>query len=174
MHIDQSIQVAHIDAPQDADIVRLGEELNRTYIPYGAAGEAGTMNQAAQDSEAKAAAPGIMVERSVTKSSSYYKSKGWDLVDAVAEDQVELKDVKSEELPENLQKMTVAEREKYLQDTMKERERIQSEIRKLNDERNAYVAEKRKESATQGEDTLDSAMIKAVREQAVRKGYVFE
>lgn len=174
MNIDQSVQVAHIDAPQDAEIVRLGEELNRTYIPFGEKGKKGAINQEAQDQNALAAAPGAMLERSVAKSSAYYKSSDWDLVDAVESNEVELKNVQEEQLPENLQKMTVAEREKYLQDTMKERDRIQSEIRKLNDERNAYVAEKRKEMAVQGEDTLDSAMIKALREQAVRKGYVFE
>ncbi len=59
MNIDQSIQVAHIEAPQDTEIVRLGEELNPTYIPFGEKGKKGAINQQAQDQNALAAAPGV-------------------------------------------------------------------------------------------------------------------
>lgn len=35
MNIDQNAEIVHIDAPQDHEIVKLGQELNKTYIAFG-------------------------------------------------------------------------------------------------------------------------------------------
>ena len=51
---------------------------------------------------------------------------------------------------------------------------FRQEIRRLNAERNKFVAKKQKELSEQGEETLDSAMIKAVREQASKRNFRFE
>ena len=53
---------------------------------------------------------------------------------------------------------------------MKERETIQKEINELNEARRKYVAEKMEES---GDNTLDAAMIKAIRVQAEAKNFKF-
>jgi hypothetical protein len=39
--IDQNRVVLHIDAPQDTEIARLGVDLNKTYLPFGAYGNDG-------------------------------------------------------------------------------------------------------------------------------------
>ena len=57
MSIDQNQKVVEIPTPQDAEIARLGVELNKTYLPYGKMGEAGQARQAAQDANAVAASP---------------------------------------------------------------------------------------------------------------------
>jgi chorismate mutase len=174
MHIDQSVTPEHVEAPQDADIMRLGGLLNETYIPFGETGAAGRANQFEQDANAMEAAPGSMVQRSVAKSSSFYKSASWDLVDAVTDGNVQLGDIEKEDLPETMQTMTQEEREVFLREKQEQRMRIKEEIGKLNAERNEYVADVLKKRATHGENTLDAAMIESVRNQAVRKGYTIE
>jgi hypothetical protein len=52
--IDQNQAIVHIEAPQDKEIVKLNEELNKTYINYGAAAPAAKARQFAQDSNAAA------------------------------------------------------------------------------------------------------------------------
>jgi hypothetical protein len=174
MSIDQTMKTVHIESPWDAEIVRLGEEQNRTYIPFGAVGQAGFENQREQDRMAMEAAPGSMMQRAVTKSSSYYNTTSWDLVDAVTNGEIDTGEISNEDIPDAMRTMSNAEREQYLQQVKAERDTIQENIRKLNIERIEWVTEKQKELAASGEDTLDSAMIRVLREQALRKGYMIE
>jgi len=174
MNIDQNRAIAHIAAPQDKEIARLGAELNKTYVPYGGAGTVGAARQMEQDANArKRASAGSYVQRMVAKSSAQYRNVSWDLVDAVKEGKVDLKELKKDELPENMQKMTPEERKAYLEQNAKKRAEIQEKIRKLNEERRDYVAAERKKQAKPGEKTLDQAVIGSVREQAESKGYKF-
>ncbi len=52
MFIDQDRAVVHFKAPQDEEISRLGVELNKTYIGYGALGREGLARQTKQDDNA--------------------------------------------------------------------------------------------------------------------------
>ena len=171
--IDQNQAIVHIEAPQDAEIVKLNEELNKTYINYGAAAPAAKARQVAQDSNA-AAKPesGAQVQRIVSKASANYFNSGWDLVDASKDKSFDITKVKEADLPEEMKKMTVDERKAHLVKKTAEREEIQKKVLTLNKEREAYVATQRKESAKN--DTLDTAMVKALRTQAEKKGIAWE
>ena len=171
--IDQNQAIVHIEAPQDKEIVRLNEELNKTYINYGAAAPAAKARQVAQDSNA-AAKPesGAQVQRTLTKASSNYLNATWDLVDASKSKDFDITKVKEADLPEEMKKMTVEERQAYLVKKTTERAEIQKKVLTLNKEREAYVATQRKESAKN--DTLDTAMVKALRTQAEKKGIAWE
>jgi hypothetical protein len=174
MSIDQNAEVVHIEAPQDTEIARLGTELNDTYIPYGALGVEKSANQAEQDVNATAA-PGSSTQRAVTKASGNYRNADWDLVDALKEGTVKLEDVKDEDLPEAMQKMTAEERQAYVEAKAKARADLQAKVQELNDARNAYVAEEMRKRAESGEEqTLDAAMIKAIREQAQQRNFKLE
>jgi hypothetical protein len=174
MNIDQNRKAVHIAAPQDVEIARLGAELNKTYLPYGSVGKKGLERQAAQDANAAVAAPGSEVQRSLAKASGQYRNVSWDLIDAVKDGQVKLEEVKKEELPEAMQKMTPEERKAYIESQEKERARIQSQIRELDEARKKHVAEEMKKLSEKGEDTLDAAIIKTIRSQAGKKNYQFE
>ena len=172
MNIDQDRKAVHIDAPQDEEILRLGQALNKTYIAYGRAGAAKKERQSEQDSLASAMSPGVMLERVVTKSSKQYKNKAWDLVDAETAGEVDVAAVNAEDLPEEMQKMSGEERKSYIDDKKKARKGLQEKINSLNKERRLYVETQR---ATLSEtDTLDQAVIKALKGQAETKGFVFE
>lgn len=114
MFIDSNQAVAHIDAPQDKEIARLGVELNETYVLYGNAGVEASARQAVQDSNAISIAQGSSVNRAVFKASANYRNEAWDLVDAVKTNAVKLEDVKEAELPEEMRKLSVAERKTFL------------------------------------------------------------
>lgn len=173
MNIDQNRQVVHVRAPQDKRIAELGAELNKTYVRYGAAGRDGAERQVAQDAYAvKEESSGASVERAVSKASAYYRNPSWDLVDAIRDKKVDLEKLKEEELPEEMRDMTPEERKAHVAANAKRRKAIQEEISKLNEERKRYVAsEMKKRSESGAEETLDQAMIKALREQAERKKF---
>jgi hypothetical protein len=172
MNIDQDQQIVHIGAPQDEKIIELGKKLNQTYLAYGRGGSKKKERQEKQDANAAAVNPSVMVQRSYTKASSQYNNVGWDLVDAEKEGKVKVEEMEEAELPEEMKKMSKEERKKYIEKKRKERENIQKKISQLRKERDQYVAEKRKKMAA--DNTLDAAIINAVREQAGKKDYKFE
>ncbi|MBI2839399.1 MAG: VWA domain-containing protein [Acidobacteria bacterium] len=173
MSIDQNAVAVHVDAPQDKKIAELGAALNQTYIAYGAAGEASKQRQAEQDVNASAAAPGANTQRQLAKASALYTNEAWDLVDAKKAG-TKVEEMKEAELPAEMKKMNVEARKAYVDAKAKERERLQAEIKKLNGEREKFVADEMKKNAASGKNTLDAAIVKAVREEAAKKNFQFE
>ena len=172
--IDHNRAVVSIEAPQDKEIARLGEELSKTYVAFGAAGKAGAERQKGQDANAAALAPasGALVERAIAKASTNYQNSSWDLVDAAKDEKFEVSKLKSEELPAEMQKMNVTECKVFIDKKAKERSELQAKIQKLTADRDQYVAQRTKEAATT--DTLDTAVISAVREQGAKRSLVFK
>jgi hypothetical protein len=115
LNIDQNRQVAHVAAPQDREIAELGVRLNATYIPYGRLGALSRERQAVQDQNARQASPEASVQRSVAKSSANYVNTGWDLVDAVQAEQVDL------EVQAQIQQLN-EQRRKFVAEEMKKRQ----------------------------------------------------
>lgn len=173
MNIDQNAVAVHVDAPQDKRIAELGTELNRTYIGYGAAGEAGKQRQAEQDVNAAAAAPSANTQRQLAKASALYTNEAWDLVDA-AKAGKKVEEMKADDLPAEMKNMSAEQKKAYVEGKAKEREKLQGEMKKLNAEREKYVAEEMKKRAASGQNTLDAAIVQAVREEAAKKNFKFE
>ncbi|MFM7181991.1 MAG: vWA domain-containing protein [Verrucomicrobiales bacterium] len=173
MIIDSNQAVVRIDAPQDGEILKLNESLNSTYVAYGRLGTVNAEKQMAQDANAMRSAPSVAAQRVAAKSSANYHNSNWDLVDASKEKDFDLAKVPVEELPDEMKKMTPEERANHIKAKTEERAKLQSRILELNKERDAFVADKRKEMAEAGHDTLDAAVVKAVREQASKKKITF-
>jgi hypothetical protein len=172
MNIDHNQEIVNIDAPQDEEIAALNETLNATYIPYGNAGKVCKERQAVQDTNALSMNKGILIQRAAAKSTSNYSNGSWDIVDAVKNNSATLKDLKENDLPEHMRKMSASEREDYIKEKIEERKQIQKKIRRLYEEREAYVREQMK---TQSPDnSLEEAMMEALEEQAEERGYSFK
>ena len=174
MSINQSKAIVHIEAPQDKRIATLGVDLNKTYIAFGKKGKAGVDRQLAQDSNARGASLASAQQRAVSKANAFYKNSTWDLCDACREGKVDLAKIKVEDLPKEMQKMTLEQCKAYVKKKQEERDTLKKEINKLNAERVKFVAAKQKEAAeASGEKTLDAVLISAIRDQAVKKKFSF-
>jgi hypothetical protein len=139
--INQAAAFARASTPQDKELAELSGKLNNTYVPFGAGGKAGAANQAAQDKNAGGLGGlEIAAERAITKANVAYRNAGWDLVDAVNSGKVALKDLKPEDLPEDMRTLDEKGRTDYLAAKQKERESIQSQIKQLSAEREKYIA----------------------------------
>lgn len=170
--INQDRTVTHIEAPQDEKIAKLNKKLNKTYIPYGEKGEAFKKRQTAQDANAaKNASAGANLQRAVTKANAQYVNANWDLVDAVENDKVDLKEVEKKKLPEKMRNMSVKERKASVEKNARQRAEIEKKIKNLNAERKKYVAKKRREKRESGEKTLGEALSGALLKQAETKGF---
>ncbi len=176
MSIDQDQTVQHIPAPQDKEITELNSKLNATYIAYGSADKRkeAKERQLAQDANAAAAGQGAAQGRFAAKASALYRNTAWDLCDAVCLGKLKIEDLKEDELPEELKKLSVEERKTFVDKKIKEREEIQAKIKELSESRSKYVADELKKLAADGKNTLDEAVISAVRTQAERVDLKFD
>jgi hypothetical protein len=94
-----------------------------------------------------------------------------DLIDDVRDGVVKLEDVKKEQLPENLQKMSAEELKAYLEKQSAERAELQKKIASLCQKRDDFIATERKRlaEATGKTDAFDAKVSEMVKEQAARK-----
>lgn len=172
MCIEQNRKTVYIASPYDDQISTLNKELNKTYIGYGKLGRAKKEAQVQQDLNSASYSKANEVKRAVSKSSHFYKNSKWDLVDAMEEEDFEIEDVEEKELPQEIQGKSKVEKEKYVAEKAEQRKKLKDEINALNSKRQLYVAEKQKENGD--DEMLDKVMIKAIKEQAATKAFVFE
>jgi len=171
--IDQNNTAVVIATPYDDTLINLSTRLNETYIPFGEGGALGWQNQQAQDGNALSLNKAAAAARAQTKGGELYACS-WDLVDACRLEQVELVDVKEEDLPEHMKAMTVEQRQQYVADMQAKREAIQKEIEAVNAARQRIAVAEQTRQAQRGLDQFDLIIRDAVREQARGKGFEFE
>ena len=172
-HIDHNrAGIAAIAAPQDAEIIKLNSALNATYLAYGQEGKKRQELQTAIDGTLSVlAGPAGAADRAAAKATGLYRNDAWDLLDAVTNNAVKLDEVKTEELPEIMQTMTLEEKTAYLATMLAERKTVQQQINALNLERNAFLEEEMKKLGNAGEQTLKEAALEAIRTQANLRGF---
>ena len=172
MSIDQDKKTEYIESPYDKEIAALNDKLNDTYVSYGSEGYSKKQNQEAQDANASSYGVSNSTIRVVSKATSLYVNTSWDLVDASRGKNFDVTKIKEAELPKELQGKTKVEKEAYIAQKSQEREQIKAQIQSLNQKRILFISEKQKESGNT--NSLDAAMLKAIKEQATRKHFTFE
>jgi hypothetical protein len=172
LSINHNAAVAQITTPQDSELARLGVELNQTYVGYGTKGKASISRQQRMDYSAASAAPAAMAERSVAKAGRNYINADWDLVDATKEGKVKPGELKDEELPEEMRKLSGSEREAFVARKAKQRAELQKKIAELSEERRRYIAEESKKQG-KADTTFDTALTRSVREHGAAKAISF-
>ena len=170
MAIDHNRQVVHVATPYDDVIIKLNFKLNKTYISYGYSGARKVAAQAKQDANAYELNESVALKRAVSKSSRLYNNSSWDLVDAAEDEEFEVSELKEEDLPSELKGKTDKEIEKYIASKKAERAKIQKEIQELNKKREAHIAKNQKQE--KGE--LESALLRAIKNQAAKKNYKWD
>lgn len=163
-----------VNTPFDDRLNELSRELNDTYIPYGSDGFEAKESQAARDEEASAMSPSAGAARARAKSSALYRNSRWDLVDALEDEDVDIKKIPKGDLPAEMQKMTPAEREAHVKKVAARRAQIQKEIAEVSKKRDAYVKAEMSKMGGEKDKAFDAAVSKALRSQGARKGITFE
>lgn len=168
--IDHNQKTIYVASPYDDEILELNHKLNQTYIYYGNAGRSKMQLQAEQDSNAMTYSKANAVNRTVSKSSSFYKSESWDLIDAAEKEDFEVEEIAEDELPENLRKKSKKEIESYIKEKSEERKLIQEKIQELNNKRLAFV----KKNSDNKQGGLENALLQAIKDQGKKKSFSWE
>ena len=176
--IPQNGGVQRISTPYDNELSELGSRLGGTYLAYGGgAGKDGEDFRAAQKQMAESveysvlrgSAPSAAAERSVNKA---LNSKAYigDLLQDIENGSTKLESVKTEDLPSELQKLSVEERTKYIEKRLAQRAEIRNQIMALSRQRAEYIAADQKKRKGGAQNGFDVAVSAALRQQLAKKG----
>lgn len=191
-NINQDRKQVTIKCPQDKVLIELNTKLNKTYLWFGSktVRRSNLNNQIVQDSNAAfgrgggmggagfggggggmggAPAPAFS-GRVASKASKIYDNRSRDLVDAEKADEGAIEKIEADKLPEEMQKMSVAERKTHVANKAKERKQIQEQIKKVAKEREAHLAAERKKIGKAG-DTFGDAICAAIDKQLADQGF---
>lgn len=169
----------------DDRILKLGDDLGKTYLAYGKEGKGGLENQKAQDDNALKApqapgpgglgggAPQAAVARAASKASELYRNDRWDLIDKMKNDKAfDITKVPDAELPADVAKLPPADRAGYVQKKADERAAIQKQIADLTAQRQRKLDDERaKGPRNPADQALDEAVKGVVRDQARAAGF---
>ncbi|MEN9444019.1 MAG: hypothetical protein RIS47_909 [Bacteroidota bacterium] len=173
LNIDQDKKTVYIATPFDKKILDLNQRLNQTYYGYGSKGQERKIMQTAQDNNAVQYSQENMVSRAISKSKKAYNNATWDLVDAYTDDKKFVDNVKQADLPQEFQGKTKAQLTTELDKLVKERAQILAEIAALEKSREKFQQEEMAKQGIDADKTLDQAVMKSVKKQAIAKKYTF-
>jgi Mg-chelatase subunit ChlD len=164
--------VVTINTPFDKDLAQINTELARSTLTYGRA-EARSKG----DAKRKAAAA-LPVPAAADRAAFAGKAKmaaSYDLLDAIKAGTVKLKELKKDELPAEMQKMTLEEQEAHLTRIDKARQELNARAVELDRKRSAYIAQKlREQGKNQARDSFEGQVLLILQRQAVRANIRYE
>jgi hypothetical protein len=170
-NINQNAKEEEIPTPYDSLIYSYNDKLNGTYIAYGFTGVSAQQKQAKMDAANATMSKEVQIKRIKSKSNkAVYNNAQWDLVDAKDRDgDGYIEKIDKKQLPDSLKNKSTEELKKIVDEKSKERSSVQTEIVKLNTQRDAYIAaEKAKNAVKNNTATLETEVEKIIKEQAKR------
>ncbi|MGE0431045.1 MAG: VWA domain-containing protein [Planctomycetota bacterium] len=168
-----------IATPFDEDLAKAAKDVDATRLWWGSAEKqaAQKARDAATDDIYRGSSSSAQAARAEYNNSEA-GGRNWigsanELIHDLADGKLKLADIKDEELPENMRKMTAEEREAFVKEKAAEREALQKQIDELSKKRAAFIAaEQAKQSA--GKPTWESAVFGSMKDQAARLGIKLE
>ncbi len=176
LSINHGVKVVTPETPYDQRLSELSRDINQTYLFYGSERQRkeSSKSQTSADGLAGKSSPASDADRATFKGSGRYKAKA-DLIDAIVGEKVKLNELKEEELPKELKKLTKKEQVAFVKKKQKERKAIQLQIQELTKKRNQFIAaELKKQNNQKKNSTFDTAVIKALKVQAEKKNFQFQ
>jgi Mg-chelatase subunit ChlD len=166
------------ETPYDTEISKTSKRLEETKLYYG---DRSFRTRNAKKLEAvkdiyASASPSAVAKRSsfnLSASGSENFLGEQELVDSVTRGKVNLDDIKKEELPEPLQKMTPAERKKRVEALREDRKKITHELKILSEKRQAYIEAQVRKEKGKGENSLDMKLYRCIKAQASKKSITY-
>jgi Mg-chelatase subunit ChlD len=169
-----------VATPFDRELSELNARVTATAVAYGARDQQReVLGKVAANAAAPATQPVAAAVLSVAAQRAAYNNTDGgravqgrgDLVWDSASGLVKLEDLKPDQLPPELQKMTPTERKAFVEQKRKERDELQSKIAELAKRRDAYVAAEREKmaKASPAAAAFDERVSTVVREQADAK-----
>ncbi len=154
--------VATVSTPFDKRLAEINTELARNTLTFG--NRAKQAGDQAKNAAAAGAPAAEQAERAAFNAKAGGRAASYDLLDNVKNGKVKLEQLKKEELPEELQKLSLAEQKAYLEKLDKRRTELRQEVLELDKKRADFIAKKQAEDKTKS--GFDGQVLEILRKQA--------
>ena len=176
--VEQSGNAVAISTPYDNKLATLSSKLDDTRLYYGDKEKQKRQQnkvQAAKKLNAKASEQS-RARRAIFNSTESGKNNFLgesELVDAITSGRVDLSSINQKHLPQALQAMAPEKQKLLLRKKAKQRDELQREIKELSEQRSQHI---KQELEAQGgaKDSFDDQIYSTVRDQASKKGLVYQ
>lgn len=160
--IAQNGGVQAVATPYDDELAKLGDDVGQGAVYFGRSEVRAAAAADVSSSRFSISAAPVMAkaDRAINKSINSKAYNKQDVIQAIENKEISLAAIKTEELPPEMQTMSLEEREKFVQQKMAQRKATNSKIADLAKKRDAYLVEKEKSS-----DGFDAMVSKALKKQ---------
>jgi Mg-chelatase subunit ChlD len=165
--IPQDGGVVAVATPHDARLAEINAQLARSTVVFGDDAKRERDLRKA-DEAAKLPAPAAADRAGFAGKEG--KAASYDLLDAVKNKRVKLEDLKEDQLPAELKKLTLEERKTHLEKLDKQRTALQKEAVELDKKRSEFIQKKLAEDKKGGKDSFDNQVLEVLRKQAKKTG----
>jgi hypothetical protein len=167
--------VVAVATPFDDDLAKINAELARSTVTYGSA-RMRALGDARREATLAMPAPAAADRASFAgKAKGAGLGGGYDLVEAVKKGTVKLKDLKKDELPTELQKLSPKEQKEYLEKVEKRRAELTARAAELGKKRGEFIARKlREDGKNPARDTFDGQVLQILQRQATRVNLTYD
>jgi Mg-chelatase subunit ChlD len=158
-------QVVTIKTPFDKRLSEINAETAKTTLVFGDRAQqldGLKKNLDAEKLDAPAAAERAAFNAKAGRVATY------DLLEGLRNGSVKLEALKEEELPDELKKLTPAERKEYIKKLEERRAALNKEALELDKQRLEYIAQEQARQKDAGKDSFDGQVLDALRNQAKR------
>jgi Mg-chelatase subunit ChlD len=186
VQIAQDGGVQTVSTPYDARLAEINAQLVQSSVVYGDA----PTQQIANGVIAKAAMPmacapsmggyggstaSAAVKCVAADRAGYCAQTGqvgaWDLVDNIKAGKVKLEELKTEQLPPEMQKLSAAQRKAYLAKVEADRSKLQAEAKELDRKRSEHIEQELRRAS--GATGFDGQVLEMLRDQAKKIGVAY-
>jgi len=177
--VAQSGSAVLYDTPYDKEIAGLSRELDQTRIFYGSASYMEEMEEKKDTSEKlyEAAAPSAVAKRAIFNSSKSGNKNflgAQELIHDLENNAIKISEIKTDELPAELQEMEQDDLEIHVRNQGKKRKQLQSELENLAQKRQAFIENQLKNESGLKENSLDGKIYKCIQTQATDKNIEYK
>src|SRR5262249_25600106 len=123
---------------------------------------------AAEEKIARRAPVAAQADRAMNKAINTMSYTG-DFLQSLENGTVKLDEVKPEELPEELSRLSAAERKQEIEKRQSQRQQIRAEIMQLSKDREEFIKKERAKSGAR--NSFDSVVAEALKAQLAAKGF---
>ncbi|MBX2939851.1 MAG: hypothetical protein KF880_07215 [Ferruginibacter sp.] len=177
VNVNMGVNDIAVKTPFDEDIAKMNDELEGMTYYYGSAhiknkgAEAKQLSEVvitASRSNVKAQRAEYKMKYAAEKSKS--SGKSYDLLKDVMDKKIDVNTLKQEELPDELQKMTEAERKTFIEGKLVERKKKEAELQEKIKQRNAYIKESlSKKNAAEVKNSFNNIIYENIKQQTKKK-----
>ncbi|SBV99869.1 vWA domain-containing protein [uncultured Dysgonomonas sp.] len=173
---DMSVNNIAVRTPYDDRINKLQYELDNTRQYYGSSSELTEVKQL-QSAKVNAGDAAINARRaeynlSAANKDTYYGAE--ELINEVMNGK-KISNIPEKDLPDNMQKMSAEERQKYVDELIEKRKKLEQEIKNLSKQRQQHIDEElSKMDKEKVEGSFDDVIYRAVKTQAAKKSIQLE